>query len=300
MRRLTIAALLFATAALAALPLSAQPMENDDERRMFRHEVELQLFRFGNFFQARAGQPEEDVTGIGAEYRAAWRMAPGRPDIYGVLNVLNYANDAAGETSYGGRIGVSHYGSVHSFNVALDRQENGYSFDVGDRTAAASLTALSGSYTYRVARDWEVGAESYLEWQRFNVETGSENDYQSLGANVRYRGLGRVLRPRLGYVVGQRDVETAEEGYDDRYWYVQLDSAPHPRVTASLRFRGRTRDYQGPRTDDRDQWRLRAQWRQTDRLGWTASYTRERTTSSEIGRGAIDTDVLFAGVIIGF
>lgn len=284
---------------LLTLPLAAQPMENDNEQRIFRHEVELQLYRFGNFFQAREGQPEEDVNGIGAEYRGAWRSAPGRPDIYGALNVLNYSG-GAGETSYGGRIGVSHYGVSHSFNVALDRQENGYSFDVGDRTAAANITALTGQYSYRILRDWEVGAESYLEWQRFDVDTGFENDYHSLGAQVRYRGFGRVFRPRLGYVVGERDVETASQGYDDRYWYVQLDSAPTDRIVASLRYRDRTREYSDVRTDDRDQWRLRAQFRHTQRLAWTASYTRERTSSSEPGRGAFDTDVLFAGLIIGF
>jgi hypothetical protein len=290
--------LLFATL-LIALPLAAQPMENENEQRVFRQEVELQLYRFGNFFQAREGQPEEDVNGFGAEYRAAWRQAPGRPDLYGALNVLSYAGNA-GETSYGGRVGVSHYGEVHSFNVALDRQENGYSFDVGDRTASASITSLGGQYTYRLARDWDVGAESYLEWQRFDVETGSENDYHNLGAQVRYRGFGRLFRPRAGYVVGERDVETASESYDDRYWYVQVDTAPNARLNASLRYRDRTRDYDGARTDDRDQWRLRAQWRQTERIAWTGSYTREQVSSSEPGRGSFDTDVLFAGIIVGF
>ena len=293
MRRLLIATFLI------TLPLSAQPLENDPETRVFRNEVELQLYRFGNFFQAREGQPEDDVNGVGAEWRGAWRAAPGRPDVYGALNVLNYAGNA-GETSYGGRIGVSHYGEVHSFNAALDRQENGYSFDVGDRTATANITSLTGQYTYRVLRDWEIGAETYLEWQRFDVETGFENDYHNLGAQVRYRGLGRNFRPRIGYVVGERDVETASESYDDRYWYVQIDSAPFARLNASLRYRDRTRDYAGARTDDREQWRLRAQLRQTQRLAWTASYTRERVSSSEPGRGSFDTDVLFAGVIVGF
>lgn len=290
--------LLFAL--IFTVPLAAQPMEQDDEQRIFRNEVELQLYRFGNFFQAREGQPEEDVNGAGVEYRAAFRRAPGRPDIYAHVNVLNYAGDN-GQTSYGGRVGVSHYGSVHSYNVYLDRQENGYSFDVGDRTATANITAIGAQYTNRIARDWQVGAETYLEWQRFDVETGSENDYRNLGVQVRYRGFGRAIQPRIGYVVGERDVRTEEESYDDRYWYVQLNLIPHQRVNATLRYRDRTRDYaSGTRTDDRNQWLVRAQVRQTQRLAWTASYTRERTTSSEPGRGAFDTDVLFAGVIVGF
>ncbi|MGZ5431423.1 MAG: hypothetical protein ACXW5U_00370 [Thermoanaerobaculia bacterium] len=286
-------------ALLVTIPLSGQPMEDENEQRVFRNEVELQLWRFGNFFQAREGQPEEDVNGVGVEYRAAYRRAPGQPDFFAGVNVLNYAGDA-GQTSYGARVGASYYGSTHSYYVSLDRQENGYSFDVGDQTASASITALSGQYTYRIASDWDVGAETYLEWQRFDLETGFENDYQSLGAQVRYRGLGRVFRPRIGYVVGQRDVETETQSYDDRYWYVQIDTVPHKRVTASVRYRDRTRDYSGARTDDRDQWRVRGLFRQTERLAWTASYTRERTSSSEPGRGSFDTDVLFAGFIVGF
>ena len=279
--------------------MSAQPMENENEQRVFRHEIELQLWRFGNFFQARQGQPEEDVNGIGAEYRGAWRLSPGGADLFAGVNVLNYAGGAE-QTSYGARVGAAHYGSVHSYYASLDRQENGYSFDVGDQTASASITSITGQYQYRFASDWEAGAETYLEWQRFDVETGFENDYRSLGANIRYRGLGRIFRPRLGYVVGQRDVETESQTYDDRYWYVQLDSAPHERVSASLRYRDRTRDYAGARTDDRDQWRVRVQFRQTERFAWTASYTRESTTSSDLARGSFDTDVLFAGLILGF
>ena len=285
---------------LAAVPLAAQPMEDPDEQRVFRNEVELQLFRFGNFFQAREGEPEEDVHALGAEYRAAFRRGPGAPDLYANVNLLHYTGDSS-QTSYGARVGISKYGSVHSYNAYAQRQENGFSFDVGDQTATANITALGGNYSRRITRDWQVGAETYLEWQRFDVETGSENDYRNLGVLVRYRGFGRKFEPRVGFVAGRRDVETDASSYDDRYWYIQLTTVPTPKFNATVRYRDRSRDYEsGTRNDDRDQFLLRATFRQSDRLAWTGSYSREQTTSSDPSRGSFDTDVLYAGLIVGF
>jgi hypothetical protein len=293
-KRLTIACVI----ALAATPLVAQPHETA-EHRVFRSEVELQLYNFGNFFQARQGLPEESINGYGAEYRAAYRTAPDAPDFYGSLNLLRYGG-AASETSYGGRVGVSKYGNVHSYNVYLARQENGYAFEVGDETAAANITTLGGSYSYRVTRKWQAGVDTYFDRQRFDLHTGFENDYKSIGFQVRYRGFGNVLQPRIGYVTGQRDVETASQSYDESYWYIQLTTVPIPQLSASIRYRDRTRDYQNvDRTDDREQWLLRGTWRQNDRLGWTASYGQESTHSSRPGND-FDTDVGFVGVIIGF
>lgn len=290
--------LLFCLLALAATSSFAQPNETD-EPRMFRSEVELQFYNFGNFFQAREGLPEESVNGFGAEYRGAFRTSPEAPDLYGQLNVLRYGG-AGDQTGYGGRVGVAKYGSVHSFNVYLDRQENGYAFEVGDQTATANITTLGGSYSYRVSRNWHAGVTTYLDRQRFDLHTGSENDYQSFGVQVRYRGFGDILQPRVGYVTGSRDVENAAQSYDEDYWFIQLTTAPHPRATASIRYRDRTREYQNvDRTDDRTQWLLRGTWKQSDRLGWTASYTRENVDSSRPGND-FDTGVGFVGLIVGF
>lgn len=282
----------------AALPLIAQPADSDTPR-LWRSELELQYYRFGNFFQAREGQPEETLNGYGAEYRAAYRAHPDSPDFYAHLNVLNYAGDH-GQTGYGGRLGIAHYGSIHQYNVYLDRQENGFAFDVGDRTAAATVTSLGGSYVYRFVKNWQAGVDGYFEKQRFDIETGFENDYKSAGAQIRYRGFGRIFQPRLGVGLGNRDVRDEDESYDERYWYAQINSVPHPRVTASLRYRSRMRDYaQSAREDTRNQWRLNAQVRQSERISWTGSYTRESVDDNRAGRD-FDTDTLFAGVIVGF
>lgn len=290
--------ILIAATLLVAAPLFAQP-DDRGEYRPYRSEIQLQLYRFDNFFQARGDAPEESVSAGGAEYRAAYRRRPDAPDIYGALYVLNYGHSGT-ETSFGGRVGVARYGSVHWFNVYVDRLENGWSFDIDETRANANVTTLAGSYSYRLARDWRIGLDSYNEWQRFDVTTGHENDYQRVEFDVRYRGLRPRLEPSIGYAVGRRNVQDDRDSYDDRQWFVQLSSDPHPRLDLSLRYRNRTRDYRNvTRTDDRNQWQLRAIYRQNSRLRWMAMFTTEDIDSSLQGRD-YDTGRLFAGITYGF
>jgi hypothetical protein len=282
---------------LAATPLVAQPEERG-AYRPFRSEVELQFFRFGNFFQASAGSADESVNGLGVEYRAAWRRTETAPDLYAHLNVLRYSGGAS-DTSYSGRVGVVHYGSVHSYNVYIDRMENGYAFDLEETAATANITSVSGYYLNRITPDWQVGANVYLERQRFDVQTGIENDYRSIGVQARYRGFGNLVQPRIGYVTGEREVDDPAGTYDEDYWYVQVGSEPHPQVNVSLRYRDRTRDYQNiDREDDRDQWLARAAYRQNDRLSWAASLALEDVSSTS-GRD-FDTTTFYLGLIYGF
>lgn len=282
---------------LTAAPLIAQPEERS-AWRPFRSEVELQFFRFGNFFQASEGTPERSVNGLGAEYRAAWRRTETAPDLYAHVNVLRYSGGAS-DTSYSGRVGIVHYGRVHSYNLYVDRMENGYAFDLEETEATANITSLSGYYLHRITPDWQVGANAYLERQRFDVQTGIENDYRSMGVQARYRGFGKLVQPRVGYVRGEREVDNPNGSYDEDYWYVQLVSQPFPRTTVSLRYRDRTRDYQNiRREDDRDQWLARAAWRQNERLAWAASLALEEISSSS-GRN-YDTTTLYLGWVYGF
>lgn len=282
---------------LAATPLLAQPEERG-AYRPFRSEVELQFFRFGNFFQAGEGTPEQSVNGLGAEYRAAWRRTETAPDLYAHVNVLRYSGGAS-DTSYSGRVGVVHYGRVHSYNVYLDRMENGYAFDLEETAATANITSVSGYYLNRITRDWQVGANAYLERQRFDVQTGIENDYRSVGVQARYRGFGDLFQPRVGYVKGERDVDDPNGSYDEDYWYIQVVSEPYPQTTVSLRYRDRTRDYQNvSREDDRNQWLARAAYRQNERLSWAASLAREDVTSTS-GRD-FETTTFYVGLIYGF
>lgn len=293
----------------AALPLFAQsddrdprpPAETAGEVRPWplRSSVELQFYNFGNFFQAGPGIPEQSVNAFGAAYRAMWTRPGSSPDLYGRVSVLRYSGDAS-ETSYTGQVGLSKYGSTHWYDLSLDHTQNGYAYDIDETRASADITSVWGHYSYPITPDWRVGAETYLDWQRFDVDDALGSDYRSLGAQVRYRGFGDLFEPRVGYVVGERDANNATESLDDRYWYVQVGTEPMAGVDVSLRYRDRTLDYQDiDRTDDRKQWLLRASIRQSERISWNASYAIEAVDSSRPGRD-FDRNTAYVGVLYGF
>lgn len=293
---------LFMLAAALSLPVAGQPLHpmQPVTPDSFRSEVRLQGTLFGNFFQAADEALEEDVRAFGLEYRTAYRPWAAPTDVYAHVDYLNYTGIDR-NSSYGGRVGVLHTGDVHRYNVFLDHAENRTSFDVGDVTASADVTTLGGAYEYIFRRDWELGAEAAHERQNFNRAGGDrDNQYNAIGGSVRYRGFGRIIRPEIGFVTGARSVDNDVDSYDDRYWYLQLTSAPHERIYASVRYRDRDRDYDNiERHDDRKQWVLNVLFRQTERLAWTAYYANETVDSTRAGRD-FDTSFLLVGVIYGF
>lgn len=269
-----------------------------------RHEVRVQTLLFGNFFQATDPADEEDVTAFGSGYRLTYRPWEGRQtDFYGQLEYLTYS-DIDRESSYGGRVGISHSDRVHTLEAFLDRAENRAAFDVGNRTAMANITTLNAEYGYRLNDLWQLGAEGTWEAQRFDVESDKENDYTALGASVRYRGFGYRFSPRIGYVVGQREVDNNADSYDDSYWYFQLSGMPTDKIYLSARYRGRDRSYspvigQLRREDDRAQWTAFANYRATQRLGLSMYYSQE-ATSSNLADHDFDTSFLVLGLTFYF
>ncbi|HEU4522403.1 MAG TPA: hypothetical protein VFT12_10390 [Thermoanaerobaculia bacterium] len=283
----------------AAAPLVAQP-DYRGEPGVFRHQIQMQVYHFDNFFQARGDTPEIDVTAAGWEYGAATRLTETGPDFFGALYVMNYDREGLA-TSYGGRAGIARYGSVHSFYGYIDRLQNGWSFDIAEETANANITSLYATYSYRVVRDWQLELTTYNEWQSFDVEeTGYDGDYNQLEGEVRYRGFGRIFEPRIAYAVGQRDVDNQTDTYDYRHWAVEVTSRPIPNLDLSLRYRDRTRDYERiDRLEDRGQIQFRAILRHSDRLATTAMITHEDVNSSVPGRDFAKRRI-FAGFTIGF
>lgn len=292
---------------VAALPLFAQQEEAPErvpptptpEARPIRSAVELQYYRFGNFFQAGAGAPERQVNALGAAYRAAWAPKTGGPDLYGRVSALRYSGGAS-ETSYTGQVGVSKYGSVHWYDVYLEQTWNGYAFDIDETRASADITALAGHYSYAITPDWRVGTDVYFDWTRFDVDANLENDYRSLGFDVRYRGFGDLFQPRLGYVAGERESQNAADDASDRYWFLEVRSKVSDAVDVRLRYRDRTREYDNiAREDERAQWTLRGTLKQNERLTWNASYMTEDVDSSLPGRD-FDRSTAYIGVTYGF
>lgn len=294
-------AVLHSLAILAlTLPLLGQTEDTaEPERSSFGSAAELQYYNFGNFFQAREGQPEHSVAAVGAAYRALWTRPAMSPDIYGRLSVLRYSGGAS-DTSFTGQIGISKYATAHWYDVALEHTANGYAFDTEETRATAAITSLRGHYSYGVTRDWRVGTDAYLEQQRFDVETGFENDYVSLGGQVRYRGFGDIFQPRIGFGIADRDVRNDVDSYDEQFWWVELRSEPRTFLDVSLRYRDRGRDYKVvDRDETRDQWRLRVLVRQSQRIQWDASYTKEAVDSSLAGRD-FDRSTAYVGLAYAF
>ncbi|MFL6248789.1 MAG: hypothetical protein ACJ74H_22390 [Thermoanaerobaculia bacterium] len=285
-------------------PLGAQPLGRQGDLP-FRQEVRLLSMLFGNFYQATVPALEEDVRGVGVEYRAAYR-AWKDTDVYGHLNVLDF-DEQGKKTSYGGRAGVTHDGERHDYNIYVDHGENRSTFDIAGVTDTGAVTTLTGEYAFRMTEDWQLGAEAEYEQQRFGHTHERENDATSVGANVRYRGFGYKFMPEVGYVTGSRDVVDETESYDDSYWYVQLVSSPNRRIYLSLSYRDRLRDYttrditssKFGAEETRGQWTGSASYRATDRVAYILYYSQEDTASSRPGRD-FDTDFLLLAVSVGF
>jgi hypothetical protein len=303
--RVRLFALAILITVFSTVPLVAQP-RGTSEPSHGRAEVRLQGWNFGNFFQVSDPAPTQDVSALGTELRAAFRPGPSPLEVYAHANYLNY-DETDRESTYGGRIGLAMDTDVHDFNVFVDRAENRASFDIGDTVAVANVTTFGGEYSYTWNKTWQFGAEATKEKQRFNVTTNEENDYNALGASVRYRGFGYKFSPEVGFVNANRDSEDANERYDDDYWYVQLVSIPISSVYVSLEYRARERKYEidDPtasnfrRVDDRPQWSFVGSYTFTRRVSGLLYYSRESVESSRPGRD-FDSDILILSLIVGF
>jgi hypothetical protein len=295
---------LFVAAVAICTPLIAQPLGRQNPST-FRQEVRLQSMLFGNFYQDTNPALEQDVRGLGIEYRAAYR-AWKDTDVYGHVNFLNF-DEKGKKNSYGGRLGILLDSERQDLNLYVDHGENRSTFDIAGITDTGDVTTFAGEYSFRVTDDWQVGAEGEIERQRFGHTRDRENDAHSIGANVRYRGLGYKFMPEVGYVTGSRDVVDETESYDESYWYAQVVSSPTRKVYLSLTYRDQTRDYttrditssKFNAEETRAQWIASASYRHTEHVAYILYYSREGTESSRPGRD-FDTDFLLLAVAVGF
>jgi len=293
-KRYLFAALLFA----AALPAAAQT-NPAPAPRVFRSELELQFFRYDNFFQARGTAPTQDVNAEGAEYRLMYQPTATAPEIFGALFTTKYANGAS-STSYGGRVGLDRYTAKHGFYGYVERTRNGYSYELGETRANATLTDVFASYSYQPVPKWEVGVNPYFESTTFNTSAAPANHFWDVEGEGRYRGFGRIFEPRVGYAIGQQGGGSSTDRYRYSHWSLQARTRPNDRLDLSVRFRHRTRDFYFRNVDEnRRQVQFRGTYKFTPRLAGTGTFTREHIDSSLPG-GDFNTGRLYAGLIIGF
>ena len=303
-KRLVIAALALAI----AMPLAAQPKGRSEPGRT-RSEMRILGYYFDNFYYVTDRSAEEDVTGLGAELRAAYRPGLQPWEVFGHLGVTRYGDDRLAD-SFNARIGVGQDTDVHDFTLFLDQAENRPSFEVGNTFARADVTTLGGEYGWRFTSDWEVGAEGTYQRQRFDVDTDRVNDYYAFGPSIRYRGFGWRIAPEGGLLFGKRDVRNEEESYETADAYIQvayMPPIPGDRLYVSLRYRDRDREYtiNDPlsrnfgRDETRGDWTLLADLRTAENVSWFAYFSTESVDSS-VPAGDFEVGLLLVGLVIEF
>jgi hypothetical protein len=300
---LTAAALL-----LAAFPLSAQPRGSSSPGEL-RSEMRFQGYYFDNFFHSTQPGDVENVTAFGAELRAAFRPGQRPLEIFGHLGGTKYGVDEA-SNSYGARIGAAFDDDRHAWTAFVDHAENRPSFEVANTFARADVTTFAGEYSYRLTSDWQLGAETALQRQTYDVESDRENFYKALGANVRYRGFGWRIAPQAGFVVSNRDVDNDRESYDSFDPFVEVAYIPPltgDPLYLSLRYRMRDRSYTTNdrtsgnfgREETRGDWTALVDYRVAQNVNWWIYYSTETIDSSIPGRD-FDVGMMMTGISIGF
>jgi hypothetical protein len=292
---------LFAIPVLAQEEREEKKERDDPQQDRFRTELRLNGWWFGNFFQASDDAAEEDVLAGSAEARFIANTGVFSPYLH--LNYLQY-DESALDSPYGGRVGARTVSGKHDLDLFVDHQIDRPTFDIGDTFDTADVTRFVADYKLRFVDDWQAGIEGEVQQQRFDVSEAKDNDFTAVGASLRWRG-SRVFSPEVGYIVGERDVDTESESYDQTDLYFQVRSAPTPSLYLSARYRIREREYTNPdpgtfaREDDRDQITLSADLRTSDHLTWNFYYAVEDAESSILGRD-FTTQTALLGLTIGF
>lgn len=235
---------------------------------------------YENFFQAPEGEPGEDMTALQAEAGANLNLTSALT-AFGTVHLLHF-NDDVLEDSPGVRVGLRGDVRPHAFEAYAEVLSNRPSFEL-DEFAGADIRRVHGEYSYRLLDDWQLGVDADLEQQEFDNDL-RDNDFVGFGPSVRWRG-SRIFSPELGFRIGERDVNDANQTYDQREWYLQIRSQPIQPLYLSARYRDRKRDYQNvDREDDRRQIAFGADYTVNEHLVLNVYRAREDVDSSREGR----------------
>ena len=277
---------------LAAL-LMAVPAFAQSPQSQIGGWVRLDALRYGNFFQATGGAPEEDVLALLGEVGGNLHFSK---DLraYASYQYLHYDQSSL-DKSDGFRIGLQSEGQPHAFNVYAEKLRDRPTADVGDVVDRAGITSLAGEYSYRFLEDWQASIDGEVQQQEFELTPARDNDFHSLGAAIRWRG-SRLFSPEIGYRTAERDVDDPTFSYDQDDLYLQIRSALSPDLYVSVRFRDRDRSYPNSgREDQRRQIAAAADWSTSRNLTWNFYYSFE-TVDVNLADSDFDTSLLMAGI----
>lgn len=257
-------------------------------------DLRLNTSFFGNFFQAPAGVPEEDVMAAGIEGRFARNLPfDTRQPVQGYL-YLDYLrfDEEEFSGSPGLRLGARSEGRPHGWDASTQLQKDRPAFDVGDVPDQADIVRFNADYTYRPVRDWQFGAGFDYDSQSFDLAQQRDNNFAGVIGSIRYRGFGSEFSPEIAFAMGDRRADDSSEDYGQTDWFFQIRSALSPAVYLSARYRHRVREYDTSdpasrnfgREDTRDQIVLASDLRSGSRLTWNFYLAWEDADSTSPGR----------------
>lgn len=294
--RVVFAVMVWVTGARAALGQRPQLYELP-----LHTEIRVNGLYFENLFQAPDGQPQENVKGLQVEGRIEGDLgATGAWKGYGRLSASDFDHGLDPSETLG--LGLQGGSKVHRLDLYAEYSNDRPSVDV-DIVDQADVGRLSAIYDFRGLENWQFSALGTLEQQKYAHAVANDNRFWSAGAAVRYRGFGRAFSPELGFTTGKRDVDSANESYDQDESWVRVISEPVDALYLALRYRLRRRDYtvgvpaasNFGRSDDRPQWSLVASYRTGEHLLWNLYWSREQSNSSRPGVD-FTTQYVIAGV----
>ena len=262
-------------------------------------------FRFENFFQAPAGEPEQDVETFRTEGKVAFRLRPDRPlAVYGQAGFTGYGDGLDDSTRIG--LGLESEARGREWAAGLERIRDQPVFEVGDEFDRADVLRAAVRSAHRITDDWELTGLAEWRRQEFDLTAQKDNDFYSGGGAIRYRGWGYGFSPEIGVELGRRDAEDPNEDHDQQDVWLKIRSVPTPPLYLSLRYRHRTRDYSiddplasnFDREDERDDWTLNGRYRLTE---WAALdlYYKYLDADSDKESRIFSTHTLGLGVTVG-
>lgn len=253
---------------------------------------------YDNFFRNGDDAPNASVLAWATDGRVTLRIdrSPGI-EIFGGAEYVHYERLSGGTEftrverlgeSYGLDAGL-HLGRwPNVLRLRVNYLKDRPVFDVGDEVRRANILVTSGGYRHRIAEDWDVTVDGTLVSVTFDDSTVNESLLSTVGGSVRYRGLGRQLRPELGGELGWRGTDDENERYRRGRVYARLVSYPTRDLLMSVRFRFRARAYADAelagsnfgRSDEGAQWTLTSRYRATPNVHLDFRYDQLDMTST--------------------
>jgi hypothetical protein len=258
----------------------------------------------GNFFQAPAGAPKENVlTGTG-EARMTLSQIGSNLRVHGGVGGTLYSDF---DPSFSFRAGARWNGGIHRLEGDVSLRTRSPRIEVGDTLGFADVFLAEADYKIRPLKDLQVGVQAGFDRQVYSRSGGRDNHAYQIGGSGRYYGLGYRFSPEFGVAVGRRNVELAEEDYDERVYWVTFRSVPFSTAYLSLRYRNRFREYRGDdpasrnfrREDDRRDLTFTMDLPLNDRWSWTAYLSYQDAGSTKESRTFV-TQYIWTGLTYQF